>query len=73
MKFIEPEEKYIESYYKGCLETCGHIHSNYIIHNPDLYDNWKNHIIQDYNNAKNGINLPKGFVSNITFWVIENN
>lgn len=73
MEFIEPTEKYIESYYKGCVEMWNHIHDNYMIHNPKDYDIWKNTIIQDFNNYKQGINLPKGFVPSVTYWLISNN
>ena len=72
MEIIKPEEKYLQSYYEACLETWGHVHDNYIIHNPKEFDDWKNHIFQDYKNYAIGKNLPDGFVPSETYWIIEN-
>lgn len=49
----------------------GHIHDNYIIHNPVEFGDWKEHIFEDYENNEKGINLPDGFVPHITYWAIE--
>lgn len=72
MELIKPCEKYLNSYLKGCREMWGHIHDNYIIHNPDEFLKWKDSIFQEYENNEQGKNLPKGFVPNTTFWVIDN-
>lgn len=71
MKLVEPCEKYLDSYYQGCVESWGRVHDNYILHNPEEYDDWKSHIFQDYENQKNGINLPDGFVPNATYWLVD--
>ena len=49
----------------------GHIHDNYIIHDPACFDEWKNCIFKEYENNEKGINLPEGFISHITYWLIE--
>ena len=72
MKFIKPEQKYLKSYYEACCETWGHVHDNYIIHNPNEYADWKNHIFQDYKDYENGENLPEGIVPSVTYWLINN-
>jgi len=71
MEIIKPEKKYLDSYYQACKETWGHVHDNYIIHNPEKYDEWKNTIFEEYENKAKGINLPDGFVASETFWVVE--
>ena len=71
MELIRPEKKYLQSYYEACTETWGHVHDSYILHNPDEYDDWKNHIFEDYKNLEKGVNLPQGFVPSITYWVVE--
>ena len=72
MKIIKPEQKYLESYYEACLETWGHVHDSYILHNPKNFNEWKDTIFDDYSNQENGINLPNGFVPSQTYWIIEN-
>lgn len=72
MKVIKPEEKYLQSYYEACVETWGHVHDNYIIHNPKEFDDWKNHIFQDYENSEKGINLPEDYVPSTTYWIVDN-
>ena len=71
MELIKPEKKYLQSYYEACIETWGHVHDSYILHNPNEYDDWKNHIFEDYENKERGVNLPQGFVPSITYWVVE--
>jgi len=71
MELIKPDKKYLESYYQGCVESWGQLHDNYIIHNPAKYNLWKETIFDDFKNQEKGINLPKGFVPNITFWLID--
>lgn len=71
MKLIKPNEKYLISYLEGCEKMWGHIHDNYIIHNPFDFDKWKKHIFSDYKNNEKGINLPEGFIPHITYWIIE--
>ena len=71
MELIKPCEEYLDSYYKGCTETWGHVHDSYILHNPKEYDEWKTHIFKDYENQELGINLPDGFVPNATFWLVK--
>lgn len=73
MKIIKPSKKYLQTYYEACIECVGNIHDSYIMHNPDDYDNWKNHIFEDFENAEKGINLPSGYVPNETFWIVNEN
>ena len=71
MELIKPQQKYLQSYYEACLETWGHVHDNYILHNPAEYDEWKTHIFEDYENSEKGVGLPEGFVSSVIFWAVE--
>lgn len=74
MKIIKPDEKFLQSYYEGCAETWDTVHEKYIIHDPEKYDDWKTHIFKDFKNAELGVNLPDGFIPNVTYWlVLENN
>ena len=72
MNIIKPEKKYLQSYYEACVETWGHVHDSYIMHNPSEFKSWKQTIFDDYKNQENGINLPEGFVSSQTYWLTEN-
>ena len=73
MKLVKPEKKYLESYYEACQETWGHVHDDYIIHNPEKFDEWKEHIFKDYEKAERGEDLPEGFVPSETFWAVDGN
>lgn len=72
MELVKPKKDYLDSYYQGCIENWGHVHDNYIIHNPKEYENWKDTIFDDFEAQANGQNLPDGFLANITYWLIEN-
>ncbi|MCR5265808.1 MAG: GNAT family N-acetyltransferase [Cyanobacteria bacterium RUI128] len=72
MELVKPSEKYLESYYQACRETWGKVHDNYILHNPDEYDIWKERIFTDYENQEKGIDLPENFLPSITYWLVDN-
>lgn len=71
MELIKPCRKYVQSYYEACVESKGHLHEDYIMHDPDTYDEWKDTIIQTYEDHENGRNLPEGFVPSATRWIVE--
>ena len=73
MKFINPSKEYLKSYYEGCVEMWNNIHNNYIIHNPNDYDKWKDTIFTDFSNQEKGINLPDGYVPSVTYWIVSEN
>ncbi len=70
-KYIKPIEKYLQSYYEACKETWGHVHSNYILHNPKNFSDWKNKIFDEYIKQENGIDLPEDYVPSVTYWIID--
>ena len=72
MECIKPSSAYLNSYYEGCRESYADAPHNYIIHDPDKFDEWKDTVIEDFENHANGINLPEGFLPNVTFWCVEN-
>ncbi|MCQ2738658.1 MAG: GNAT family N-acetyltransferase [bacterium] len=72
MEFIYPNKEFLSSYLIGCKELWNNVHDRYIIHNPDNFNDWEKHIFKDYENSKNGINLPNGFVPSVTYWIIDN-
>ncbi len=71
MPFIaRPEDRLADSYLDFCMETWGHVHDNYILHDPTKYRSWKNRLLQEYSDAERGIGLRPGFVPSITFWIM---
>lgn len=72
MECIKPCKEYLQSYYEGCKESYADAPHNYIIHDPDKFDQWKDTIIEDLENHSKGIGLPEGFLPNTTFWCVEN-
>ncbi len=71
MELVSPSEKYLNSYYSAMQETYAETLHKYIIHDPNEYNAWKNTIFTDYENSAKGINLPKGFIPSVTFWLVE--
>jgi len=71
MKLVKPDKKYLQSYYEACTETWEHVHDSYILHDPQKFESWKNHIFDDYEQQEKGINLPLGFVPSVTFWAVQ--
>lgn len=71
MQIIKPNERYIQSYYEACKATWETVHEKYIIHDPDKFDEWETHIIKDFEDAEKGINLPEGFIPNVTYWMVN--
>ena len=72
MELIKPREEYLLSYYKALQITYENTLHKYIIHDPKEYDIWKDTIFTDYENSEKGINLPKGFIPSVTYWLVDN-
>lgn len=70
-KIIKPKEKFLLSYFEACKESWDFVHDRYILHAPDKFEDWKNTIFHNYTDNENGINLPKGYVSSTTFWIVD--
>ena len=70
-KIIKPEEKFLLSYFEACKESWNFVHDRYILHDPDRFEEWKNTIFQTYIDCENGTNLPEGYVSSTTFWIVD--
>ncbi|MCQ2957554.1 MAG: hypothetical protein MJ180_01480 [Candidatus Gastranaerophilales bacterium] len=73
MEVVEPNKDYLYSYYEACKETWGNCHDNYIIHDPEKFSEWKEHIFQDYKKQEKGIDLPENYVPSATYWLVSNN
>lgn len=71
LKLIRPCAEYLESYLEACRESYGHVHNQYILHDPDRYEEWKNTIFEDFERQERGIDLPPGFVPSVTFWLVD--
>ena len=71
MDIIEPKKEYLNSYIQACRETFGHVHNNYIIHDPEKSEIWQHTIFDDYKNSELGINLPDGYMPNKTYWIVD--
>ena len=72
MKIIQPQKAYLPAYLEYCKHSWATALENYILHDPDLYNQWKDTIFDDFYKAKNNIDLDEGIVPWIAYWVIEN-
>lgn len=71
LRLVEPSLTFLTSYYEACKETWGFVHNDYIIHNPELYEQWRENIFENYQKQKAGIDLPSGYVPSQTFWIVS--
>ena len=70
-KLILPCEEYLQSYFELCKEYKDNNVKTMSFHDSDTFDEWKHTIFQTYENYRNGINLPSGYVPGTTFWLVE--
>ena len=66
IQIIKLCKEYLASYYEACIESRGHLHDDYIMHDPEKYDEWKDSIFEVFQKNENGIDLPGGFVPSAT-------
>ncbi len=70
-QLIFPCEQYLEGYLQACREYKELNIENSSLHEPNEYDQWKDTIIETYENHSKGIDLPEGFVPYTMFWLVE--
>lgn len=71
LRLIPPSEEYLEEYHALCTETWGHLHDDYILHDPALFHQWRNTIFEGYARSASGIGLPAGYAPSSTFWALD--
>ncbi len=69
-EIVRPHPRWLEPYRDMCRISWGYLHDNYIIHDPNDFDRWKERIFADYRNRETGIGLPPGIVPSTTFWIV---
>ena len=70
IQLIKPEPSYLTEYLDACRETWGKVHNPYILHDPALFDSWKDTIFTTYDAHARGIDLPPGYVPSLTLWIL---
>ena len=73
LQLVRPSPERLDDYRDACRETWGHVHDNYILHDPARFDEWKTRIFDDYRAQEAGIGLPDGHVPSATFWLVRGN
>ena len=68
IKLVYPSEKYLKSYKKAYKEYIKNNITTYNLDDPDKVD-----VIKKSENYRYSIDLPEGFVPQITYWLVENN
>ncbi len=69
-EIVRPEPRWLEAYLETCRLTRGHLHDDYLVHDPAEFPRWKDRIFTDYRNQEAGIGLRPGIVPSVTFWLI---
>lgn len=67
IKLVYPSEKYLKSYKQAYKEYVKHNITTYNLDDPDKVD-----VIKKSENYRYSIDLPEGFVPQITYWLVEN-
>ena len=57
MQIIKPNENYFDEYLKACKESFDNNIDDWKPFNPDLYEQWKSHILNVYSDYENGVNI----------------
>lgn len=71
VRLIIPREEFLMSYLDLCREFKESNNNQFVAHDPDTFDYWKDTIFLKYENNRQGINLPEGYVSASSFWLVE--
>ncbi len=67
IKLVYPSEKYLKSYKKAYKEYIKNNITTYNLDDPDKVD-----VIKKSENFRYAIDLPEGFVPQITYWLVQN-
>ena len=70
-EIVRPAPRWLEPYRDMCRVSWGHLHDDYILHDPNDFDRWKERIFLDYRNRETGIGLPPGIVPSTTLWIVK--
>ncbi|MCK5128536.1 MAG: GNAT family N-acetyltransferase [Clostridiales bacterium] len=71
IKLIKPCEEYLDSYLEACREFRITDINSSSLHDPNNFELWKSTIFEKYKSHSSGINLPKGYVSCTTYWLVD--
>lgn len=70
IRLVVPAPEFLEAYWDFCRAAWGHVHDNYILHDPGKFGAWRQTIFAEYRNAAAGVGLPPGIVPSVTFWMM---
>jgi predicted acetyltransferase len=73
MDIIKPRSEYFEEYLNACQESYDNNIVDWMPFNPKNYEQWKECILELYENYENGINIPENLPRTYTYWCIEEN
>lgn len=70
-ELILPRPEYLEGYLEMCREMKQTGITYYSMEDPDKFDEWKDTLLQRFEDYRNGVNLPDGYVPATTFWLVD--
>lgn len=70
-KLILPKAEYLEEYLGFCTAIKATGITYFGVRDPDKYDEWKDSLFRDYENERNGVNQPEGWVPSTQFWLVS--
>lgn len=71
MDLIKPDKKYLKSFLEACIEYKDNKVQTFSLPDPNLFDDWKELIFDNYHNNSLGINLKEGYVPSTTYWMVD--
>ena len=64
-----PSPELLDAYLDFCRESWGHVHEEYILHDPAKFGEWRETIFDELRRAENGTGLAPGIVPSVTYWL----
>ena len=71
LALVRPHPRYLESYRQACQETWDHIHNRYILHDPAVFDQWRETIFDIFEKRFQGQALPEGWYPSLMLWAVQ--
>ena len=73
IRLILPSPAYLQSYLEACRELKAYpvLIDRGFFHDPDAFPTWEDTLFATFENHRQGIGLPAGYVPATTFWLVE--
>lgn len=71
LRLVAPCEAYMDGYYQLCREMKDSGSRNFMLDDPDTYDEWRDGHVQRCADNSQGMGLPEGWVPYTRLWLMD--